>query len=71
MTDHAPFVLKLGGEVVQSAELATVAADVRALVDAGYPVVVVHGGGPQATALSKRLGLTPQIVAGRRSEEHV
>ncbi len=66
MSDHAPFVLKLGGEVVQSAELGTVAGDVRALVEAGYPVVVVHGGGPQATALSKRLGLTPAIVAGRR-----
>jgi acetylglutamate kinase len=66
VTEHAPFVLKLGGEVVQSADLATVAGDVRALVDAGYPLAVVHGGGPQATALSKRLGLTPTIVGGRR-----
>jgi acetylglutamate kinase len=28
--------------------------------------VVVHGGGPQATALSRRLGVEPTIVAGRR-----
>jgi acetylglutamate kinase len=30
------------------------------------PVVVVHGGGPQATELQKRLGQTPKIVGGRR-----
>src|ERR1700689_229077 len=33
---------------------------------AGRSVVVVHGGGPQATELQKKLGQTPQIVAGRR-----
>jgi acetylglutamate kinase len=32
----------------------------------GIRVVVVHGGGPQSTALSKRLGLTTQMVEGRR-----
>ena len=32
----------------------------------GVPAVVVHGGGPQATALSRRLGHEPRIVAGRR-----
>ena len=30
------------------------------------PVVVVHGGGPQATDLARRLGHEPRIVAGRR-----
>jgi acetylglutamate kinase len=29
-------------------------------------LVVVHGGGPQATALSRRLGHEPRMVAGRR-----
>jgi len=29
-------------------------------------IVVVHGGGPKATALSRRLGHEPTIVAGRR-----
>jgi len=29
-------------------------------------LVVVHGGGPQASALSRRLGQEPQMVAGRR-----
>lgn len=30
------------------------------------PVVVVHGGGPQSTALARRLGHEPRMVAGRR-----
>ena len=59
-------VVKLGGEVVGDARLAAIAADLRALVDAGERVVVVHGGGPQATALSRQLGIEPRIVGGRR-----
>lgn len=59
-------VLKLGGEVVQSEHLAAIASDVAEMRAAGRAVVVVHGGGPQATDLQKKLGQTPQIVAGRR-----
>ena len=59
-------VVKLGGEVVGSAKMAALAADLRALVDGGSRVVVTHGGGPQATALSKKLGLEPRMVGGRR-----
>lgn len=59
-------VVKLGGEVVRSAELRKVASDLAAIAKAGHSVVVVHGGGPQATELQKRLGQTPKIVAGRR-----
>ena len=40
--------------------------DIAALVAAGHHVFVVHGGGPQATELGKRLGMTPTIVGGRR-----
>src|SRR5512137_2651400 len=43
-----------------------VARDVRALVEAGHRVSMVHGGGPQATALQKRLGIETRIVAGKR-----
>src|SRR6185295_6445229 len=59
-------VLKLGGEVVQGEHMAAIAADVAEMRAAGRAVVVVHGGGPQATDLQKRLGQTPKIVAGRR-----
>ena len=31
--------------------------------------MVVHGGGPQATTLSRRLGLEPRLVGGRRITE--
>ncbi len=61
-----PVVIKLGGEVVASAHLGAIASDVRDLVQAGTGVVIVHGGGPQATELQKRLGQTPTIIGGRR-----
>ncbi len=59
-------VVKLGGEVVAGSGLPALAADLRALADEGRRVVVTHGGGPQATALSRRLGLEPRIIGGRR-----
>jgi acetylglutamate kinase len=59
-------VLKLGGEVVQGEHMAAIAADVAEMRSNGYPVVIVHGGGPQATELQKKLGQTPNVVAGRR-----
>lgn len=62
----SPLVLKLGGEVVAGPYLDAIAADVVELAKSGTPVVIVHGGGPQATDLQKRLGQTPNIVAGRR-----
>jgi acetylglutamate kinase len=58
-------VVKLGGEVIASAALAVVARDVADLSRTGR-VVVVHGGGPQASKLQERLGMTPRQVAGRR-----
>jgi acetylglutamate kinase len=59
-------VVKLGGEVVDSPILFELARDLQKLVASGRKVVVSHGGGPQATRLSKRLGLEPKIVGGRR-----
>lgn len=64
--DHT-FVIKLGGEVIADQEaLDRVAAQIGLLTSLSIQVVVVHGGGPQATALSRRLGQEPTIVAGRR-----
>lgn len=62
------FVVKIGGELAQDrAHLSrSVGAAARAFLDAGVKVAVVHGGGPQATLLQKRLGLQPTLVAGRR-----
>jgi acetylglutamate kinase len=64
--DHV-FVVKLGGDVVADAEaLDRVAQQLGLLSSLSIRIVVVHGGGPQATALSRRLGHEPTIVAGRR-----
>jgi acetylglutamate kinase len=62
----APLVFKLGGEVIASSSLPVITADLAALASMGTPVVLVHGGGPQASRLQERLGMTPTQVAGRR-----
>jgi acetylglutamate kinase len=59
-------VVKLGGEVVAGEHMPVIAADVAEMRARGEQVIVVHGGGPQATDLQKRLGQTPKVVAGRR-----
>ena len=61
-----PIVVKIGGEVIGSGEAAALAADLRVLVDGGSRVAIVHGGGPQATELSKQLGIKTTQIAGRR-----
>jgi acetylglutamate kinase len=67
MTPMAPIVIKLGGEVVKAKAILTILCkDIATLAQQGLPVVVVHGGGPQATELQKKLGQSPRIVAGRR-----
>jgi acetylglutamate kinase len=61
------FVVKLGGDVLSDPEtLDSVTGQLALLTSLGIRIVVVHGGGPQATALSRRLGLEPRLVAGRR-----
>ena len=59
-------LVKLGGEIVKTDEVHAVAADIAMIVDHGDRALVVHGGGPQATALQKQLGIEPNVVAGRR-----
>lgn len=60
-------VLKLGGEVVADGpKLAAVLADVRALCDQGWRLVICHGGGPQSDALQARLSVPRVMVGGRR-----
>lgn len=64
--DHV-FVVKLGGEVLSDPDVRDqVAGQLSLLSSLSIRLVVVHGGGPQATALSRRLGQEPRMVAGRR-----
>ncbi len=60
-------VVKLGGEIAANTEaLRSLAEDISLLSHVGIRCVVVHGGGPQATELSRRLGMVPTLVQGRR-----
>ncbi len=62
----SPTVIKVGGALLDGADMpAGFWEAVRVLV-AEAPVVLVHGGGPQATAMARRLGHEPRIVHGRR-----
>lgn len=61
------FVVKLGGAILGDARATeALAGQVGLLHSLGIRVVVVHGGGPQATELARRLGHEPVVVAGRR-----
>ncbi|NVK22366.1 MAG: acetylglutamate kinase [Kangiellaceae bacterium] len=60
-------VVKVGGDVLLGeTERNGIASNVKDLVDAGWRVVLLHGGGPQVNALQEKHGLTPNKVAGRR-----
>ena len=61
------FVIKLGGEVLSNRDaLESLAVSIALLESLSVRVVLVHGGGPQASELSRQLGLSPEVIAGRR-----
>jgi acetylglutamate kinase len=67
------FLVKIGGAALgasgaEATAQATVAVleQVHVLHQVGIRVVLVHGGGPQSTALSQAMGAEPRFVAGRR-----
>lgn len=69
MQDHRGKIIvsKIGGAVMNSADLSrSFAGDISLLQHAGIDPVVVHGGGPQVTELSERLGLASSFVDGIR-----
>ncbi len=61
------FVLKAGGEAFESPEATRALVEQIAILHGvGIRVVLVHGGGPQSTALAKALGIESAFVDGRR-----
>ncbi|HTF55912.1 MAG TPA: acetylglutamate kinase [Planctomycetota bacterium] len=61
------FVIKIGGDIAdEEPTLLPFCEEVALLVQVGIRVVVVHGGGKQATELSEKLGIEPRIINGRR-----
>jgi acetylglutamate kinase len=66
------FVVKIGGAVLANAKaLDGVAEQCQVLADLGFRLVLVHGGGPQISAWSRRLGVEPVIINGRRVTDDV
>ena len=59
-------VVKYGGNSMSASADAALASDVALMRAVGIRVVMVHGGGPQISALSERLGLEPRFADGRR-----
>lgn len=61
------FVIKVGGEVLADpATLDGISRQIALLESLSIRPVIVHGGGPQATELSRRLDVPTEMVAGRR-----
>jgi acetylglutamate kinase len=60
-------VIKYGGAAMERVPLSrSFAEDVSLLQHAGIHPVIVHGGGPQVSEFSERLGLEPKFVGGVR-----
>src|SRR5262245_5311618 len=61
------FVVKIGGAPCSELSRLKDLAEQRSVVrELGVNVVLVHGGGPQTSDLSRKLGVEPRIVEGRR-----
>lgn len=61
------FVVKFGGEIADDADrLVSFCEELALCAQVGIRIVVVHGGGKQATEIGARLGIDAAIVNGRR-----
>ena len=61
------FVIKFGGEVVSDQDrMDALAADLSLLHELNIRIVIIHGGGPQATELADKLGIVSEKIEGRR-----
>jgi acetylglutamate kinase len=61
------FVVKVGGDVAENEKvLHSFCEEVALLSQVGIRVVMVHGGGKQATDLSAKLGIESRMIGGRR-----
>jgi acetylglutamate kinase len=64
---NANIVIKYGGAAMVDAVLkAKIIQDIAIMATVGMHPVIVHGGGPEVSSLMKKLGMTPQFIAGQR-----
>ncbi len=66
MTAPTPTILKLGGELLESAESVAAVAQLIADVAGREPLIVVHGGGREIDAALARAGIGKHQVDGLR-----
>lgn len=59
-------IVKVGGALIEERGAVNYLWEFVAEQRKTHELVVVHGGGPQATRLAERLGHTPRIIHGRR-----
>jgi len=60
-------VIKVGGDVLlYASEREGLASNIKDLHQAGWSIILLHGGGPQVNQLQSIYGLKPNKVAGRR-----
>lgn len=66
--ESAPIaVVKVGGDILlDEAQVMGLADNVQYLLQEGWRVIILHGGGPQLSTMQARVGITPRKVAGRR-----
>jgi acetylglutamate kinase len=61
------FVIKLGGEIIDKPKiLKQICKETGCLIQTGIQVIVIHGGGNQATQWGEKLNHKPNIIHGRR-----
>ena len=57
-------VIKIGGNIID--DEASLDRFLEEVAQVDGPKVLVHGGGKSASALGKKLGITPKLINGRR-----
>ena len=66
--DRKPLaVIKVGGDILlDKIQRSGLAQNILGLINGNWSVLVLHGGGPQLSAMQSRCGIEPRKVAGRR-----
>lgn len=60
-------VIKVGGDILlDKSQSKGLARNINALIDHGWQIIILHGGGPQVSELQNKLGVMPNKIEGRR-----
>ena len=60
-------VIKVGGDILlDEGQCAGIGNNVSQLIDNNWHVIILHGGGPQVSAIQSRCCIIPSIVGFRR-----